>query len=71
MAGPPGFFWFIPWLDEMAATSLAMRNFTVVDPTYNAKMYTHMAMAAAQAILVFFMVTISVFKPWGRTKIKW
>jgi hypothetical protein len=66
-----GFLWFIPWLDQMAETSLAMRDFTTIDPTYNAKMYVHMAMAAGQAILVFFMVIISVFKPWGRTGINW
>ena len=66
-----GFFWFIPWLDRMAETSLAMRNLTAVDPTYSAKMYIHMIMAAAQATLVFFMVTISVFKPWGKTGVKW
>ncbi|MEN8135476.1 MAG: hypothetical protein ABFS18_08075 [Thermodesulfobacteriota bacterium] len=66
-----GFLWFIPWLDRMAETSLVMRNLTAVDPTYSAKMYIHMAMAAGQAILVFSMVIISVFKPWGRTGIKW
>ncbi len=66
-----GLFWFVPWLEKMMATSLAMKTFTEIDPTYRAEMYIHMAMAAGQALLVFVMVVISVFKPWGRTGIKW
>lgn len=62
-----GFLWFIPWLAKLAETSSAMRNLAAIDPTYNAETYIHMAMAASQAILVFFIVMISVFKPWGRT----
>lgn len=64
-----GFLWFIPWLEKMAELSTSIRAFTTVDPTYGAGMYLHMAMAAAQALLVLFLVIISVFKPWGKTKL--
>jgi len=66
-----GFFWFVPWLERMAETSLKMRSYLLADPAYDAAMQIHMAMAFGQALLVFFLVLLSVFKPWGRTGINW
>jgi len=62
-----GFFWFIPWFDRMVKYSLTMDRYVAIDPGYAAAMQIHMAMAATQALLVFVLVVISVFKPWGRT----
>lgn len=62
-----GFLWFVPWLDRMKESSMAVRSQIVVDPSFMAPMFVHIAMAAGQALLVFFIVTISVFKPWGKT----
>lgn len=66
-----GFFWFIPWLGRMTETSLTMDRLMEIDPGYAAAMQVHMAMAASQALLVFVLVVISVFKPWGRTGANW
>ena len=65
------FFWFIPWLERVAETSLTMRNYLVIDPSYDVAMYVHMAMVFSQAALVFFLVILSVFKPWGKTGMNW
>lgn len=62
-----GFLWFIPWLDRMLQSSPAPGRYMEIDPGYTASMQVHMAMAAVQALLVFVLVVISVFKPWGRT----
>jgi len=64
-----GFFWFIPWIARMVETSLAMNRYMEIDPGYTAAMRIHMIMAASQAVLVFLLIIISVFKPWGRTRI--
>jgi len=66
-----GFFLFIPALQRMAASSLAMRNYMEVDPSYDTIMLVHMIMAGVQIVLVLFMIIISVFKPWGRTGLNW
>ena len=66
-----GIFWVIPWLRSMAETSLKLRGYQLVDPTYDLSMYIHMIMAASQAVLVFIIIVFSVFKPWGKTGIKW
>jgi hypothetical protein len=66
-----GYFWFIPWLGRMAETSLRMRSYLLTDPAYDAAMQVHMAMAFGQAVLVFILVLLSVFKPWGKTGINW
>lgn len=66
-----GFFWFIPWLNRMAASSLTARGYARIDPSYDIAMYGHAAMAAAQVLLVFALVVVSVFKPWGKTGIRW
>lgn len=66
-----GAVWIIPWLNEMAAASVKIRNYALIDPTYNVAMYVHMTMAAGQAVLVFAIIIISVFKPWGKTGIAW
>lgn len=66
-----GFAWFVPWLSRMKEASMILRKQIMVDPSFSAPMYTHLAMAAGQALLVFFIVIVSVFKPWGRTGFKW
>jgi hypothetical protein len=67
-----GFFWLIPWLNNMLEVSMAMRNSPVIDSgSYDVAMSVHLAMTVLQTILLFFVVMISVFKPWGRTQIKW
>jgi len=66
-----GFGWFVPWLNRLKEASMILREQVIVDPSFSAPMYTHIAMAAVQALLVFFIVIISVFKPWGRTGFKW
>jgi hypothetical protein len=66
-----GFFWFIPWIGRMVETSFRMGRFMEIDPGYHAAMQIHMVMAASQAILVFVLVLISVFKPWGKSGLDW
>ena len=65
-----GFFWIVPWLNRLRESSLLYRGQTLVDPSFSAPMFSHIVMAAAQALLVLFIVIISVFKPWGRTEIR-
>jgi hypothetical protein len=66
-----GFFWLIPWLNNMLEISEAMRYSPGIDSSrYDVAMSTHFAMTVLQTILLFFVVMISVFKPWGRTKFK-
>jgi hypothetical protein len=48
-----------------------MRNYLTIDPSYDVAMYVHMAMVFSQAALVFFLVILSVFKPWGKTGMNW
>lgn len=62
-----GFFWIVPWLNRLKETSMIFRDQITVDPSFSAPMYSHIAMAATQALLVLFIVIVSVFKPWGRT----
>lgn len=65
-----GLVWFIPWLDKMAELSNTVRGMAKVDPSYHIAMNTHTIMAAGQIIIIFFLVAISVFKPWGKTRRK-
>lgn len=65
-----GYFWFIPWIDRMVKASSATDRYMEIDSGYIASMQIHIAMTAAQALLVFALVVISVFKPWGRTNVK-
>ena len=66
-----GFFWLIPWLNNMLEVSTAMRNLPVIDSnSYDMAMSVHLAMTVLQTVLLFFVVFISIFKPWGRTHIK-
>jgi len=66
-----GFFWLIPWLNNMLEVSTTMRSFSVIDPSrYDVAMTIHLAMTIVQTVLLFFIVIISIFKPWGRTKYK-
>ncbi len=66
-----GFFWLIPWLNNMLEISEAMRYSPVIDSSsLDVAMSVHFAMTALQTILLFFLVMISVFKPWGKTKFK-
>lgn len=64
-----GFAFFVPWMGKMAATSLAMRNFMEIDPSYDMAMFVHVIMAGVQIVLILLMIILSVFKPWGRTSI--
>lgn len=66
-----GYFWFIPWIDRMVESSSAIASrYMEFDSRYIASIQMHMAMIAAQALLVFVLIVISVFKPWGRTNVK-
>ncbi len=66
-----GFFWLIPWLDNMLEVSEAIRNSPVIDSrSYDVAMSVHLAMTVVQTVLLFFVVMISVFKPWGKTHFK-
>jgi hypothetical protein len=66
-----GFFWLIPWLNNMLVISEAIRYSPVIDSSsFDVAMSVHFAMTVLQTILLFFVVMISVFKPWGRTKFK-
>ena len=66
-----GFFWLIPWLNNMLEVSTTLRNSLVIDSSsYDVAMSVHLAMTVLQSVLLFFVVIISVFKPWGRTKFK-
>jgi hypothetical protein len=67
-----GFFWLIPWLNNMLEVSAAMRNAQVIDPSSNdVAISIQLAVTVLQTVLLFFVVIISVFKPWGRTNFKW
>lgn len=65
-----GFFWIVPWLNRLKETSTLFRDQITVDPSFAAPMFLHLAMAGGQALLVLIIVIISVFKPWGRTRLK-
>jgi hypothetical protein len=65
-----GFFWFVPWLNSLKDASMIFRDQIAVDPSFSAPMFSHIAMAAIQALLVLVIVIVSVFKPWGRTGFK-
>jgi hypothetical protein len=66
-----GFFWLIPWLNNMLEISEAIRYTPVIDSSnYDVAMSVHFAMTVLQVVLLFFVVIISVFKPWGRTYFK-
>lgn len=62
-----GFLWFVPWLNRLKESSMVLREHVTIDPSFSAPMFLHVAMAGVQALLVLFIVIISVFKPWGRT----
>jgi hypothetical protein len=66
-----GFFWLIPWLNNMLEASNAIRYAHMVDSSnFDVDMTYHLAMTVVQTFLLFFVVVISIFKPWGRTKYK-
>ncbi len=62
-----GFLWIVPWLNRLKETSMILRDQMIIDPSFAAPMFLHIAMAGAQALLVLIIVILSVFKPWGRT----
>jgi hypothetical protein len=67
-----GFFWLIPWLDTMLEASIAIRHLHMIDPSiYDVDISFHFAMTIVQTVLILFIVIISIFKPWGRTKYRW
>jgi hypothetical protein len=67
-----GFFWLIPWLNSMLEVSNSIRYAHMVDSSnYDVDMSYHLAMTVVQTVLLFFVVIISIFKPWGKTKYKW
>ena len=66
------FFWLIPWLNNMLESSNAIRYAHMIDSSnYDVDMSFHLAMTIVQTVLIFFIVIISIFKPWGKTKYKW
>jgi hypothetical protein len=66
-----GFFWLIPWLNNMLEVSTTIRNSLVIDTSsYDVAMSAHLAMTILQTVLLFCVVIISIFKPWGRTHFK-
>jgi hypothetical protein len=66
-----GFFWLIPWLNNMLEVSTSMRTSQVIDSNnYDVAMTIHLAMTVVQTVLLFVVVIISVFKPWGKTRYK-
>ena len=66
-----GIFWLIPWLNNMLEVSTTIRNSLVIDTSsYDVAMSAHLAMTILQTVLLFCVVIISIFKPWGRTHLK-
>ena len=66
-----GFFWLIPWLNNMLEVSQAMRYSPAIDSSsYDVAMSVHLAMTVLQTVLLFVVVIISVFKPWGKVQFK-
>jgi hypothetical protein len=57
-----GFFWLIPWLNNMLEVTDSS--------SYDVAMSVHLAMTVLQTVLLFFVVIISVFKPWGRVQFR-
>jgi hypothetical protein len=67
-----GFFWFVPWLNEMVEVTKPLRDTPVIDYSrYDVSTYIHMGMTVLQTFLLLFIIIISVIKPWGRTKYGW
>jgi hypothetical protein len=67
-----GFFWLIPWLENMLEASTAIRHLHMIDSSnYDVDMSFHFAMTIAQTVLILIIVIVSIFKPWGRTNYKW
>jgi hypothetical protein len=67
-----GFFWLIPWLNNMLEASNAIRHAHMIDSSnYIVDMSFHLVMTIVQTVLIFFIVIISIFKPWGKTQYKW
>ena len=67
-----GYFWLIPWLNNMLEFSAAIRHSHMIDSSsYDVDMSFHFAMTVVQTVMLLFVVIISIFKPWGRTKYKW
>ena len=55
----------------MLEASNAIRYAHMVDSSnFDVDMSYHLAMTVVQTILLFFVVVISIFKPWGRTRYK-
>ena len=55
----------------MLEASNAIHYAHMVDSSnFDVDMTYHLAMTVVQTFLLFFVVVISIFKPWGRTKYK-
>jgi len=65
-----GILWFIPWLNKMVTLSTTIRRHIEIDPSYHTMMDIHTVMAAAQVAIIFFLIVISVLKPWGEARMK-
>lgn len=67
-----GFFWLVPWIREMFEISEALRSIDIIDYSqYDVTTNIHLVMTVLQTLLLLFIITISVIKPWGRTNYKW
>jgi len=56
----------------MLEVSNAILHAHMIDSSsYAVAMSVHLAMTVVQAVLLFFIVIISIFKPWGKTQYQW
>lgn len=62
-----GFLVFIPWSSSIMASSAVLPIGTPIMNTSLDIEAMHIIMAVGQTLVVIFFISVSIFKPWGRT----
>ena len=65
-----GAIYFVPWVDRAEAISNMQRLTALQDAEYLHSRFISEGMAIFQLIALFGIVTLSVFKPWMKKKMK-
>jgi uncharacterized membrane protein len=63
-----GFLWYVPWLERLVSYGEFMNNSTGILSETLPVYVLRITMDIVQLIAVFTIVSISVIKPWGRTR---
>jgi len=61
-----GAIFFVPWLNKMAHLSDMERIAALEDPIYLQSKFLNEMVAVGMALSLFFLVWLTIFKPWGR-----